>query len=179
MESTLPRPRASADRSDADFEIFVASRLPRLLKLGRALAGDEHRGADLVQDALERTLMNWSKVDDPDAYVRRAMVNRSVSVWRKLRHERPLPERDDAGSQGRLDRPHDHELFAAVRQLPPRQRAVIALRYYEDLSEVRTAEVLGCSVGTVKSQASRAMDKLRALLPTYTDQPGANREEES
>ncbi len=158
-----------ADGADAAFEAFVADRLPRLLKLGRALAGDEHRGADLVQDALERTLLHWSKVDDPDAYVRRAMVNRSVSVWRKLRRERPLPERPDEATTAREDRPHDHELFAAVRLLPPRQRAVIALRYYEDLTEARTAEVLGCSVGTVKSQTSAAMATLRALLPTFAD----------
>lgn len=162
------KPRTA--RTDADFETFVAARLPHLLKLGRALAGDEHRGADLVQDALERTLLNWSRVDDPDAYVRRAMVNRSVSVWRKLRRERPLPEHEETGSP-REDRPHDHELFAAVRRLPPRQRAVIALRFYEDLTEARTAEVLGCSVGTVKSQSSEAMTKLRALLPTFADRP--------
>lgn len=178
----MARARPRADRSDADFETFVADRLPRLLKLGRALAGDEHRGADLVQDALERTLMSWSKVDDPDAYVRRAMVNRSVSVWRKLRRERPLHEPDDAEPRAREDRPHDHELFAAVRRLPPRQRAVIALRFYEDLTEARTAELLGCSIGTVKSQTSQAMTKLRALLPTYADrtkEPTDHREEAS
>jgi len=137
-----------------------------MLKLGRALTGDEHRGADLVQDALERTLLSWSKIADPDAYVRRVMVNRSVSVWRKLRRERPLSEQPEPVG---TDRPQDHELFAAVRRLPSRQRAVIALRYYEDLTEAQTAAVMGCSVGTVKSQANRAMAALRAALPTYAD----------
>lgn len=166
------RPRRGAverdadDRDDAAFAAFVEARLPHLLKLGRALAGDEQRGADLVQDALERTLLRWRRVDDPEAFVRRAMVNRSVSVWRKVRRERPLTDRVDAATP---DRPFDHELLAAVRRLPPRQRAVIALRYYVDLTEAQTADVLGCSVGTVKSQANRAMAVLRAQLPTFAD----------
>ncbi|MFW6869122.1 SigE family RNA polymerase sigma factor [Nocardioides sp. CPCC 206347] len=168
------RPRRGAaesgadERDDAAFAAFVEARLPHLLKLGRALAGDEQRGADLVQDALERTLLRWRRVDDPEAFVRRAMVNRSVSVWRKVRRERPLTERGDADSGG-SERPFDHELLAAVRRLPPRQRAVIALRYYEDLTEAQTAEALGCSIGTVKSQANRAMAALRVQLPTFAD----------
>jgi RNA polymerase sigma-70 factor (sigma-E family) len=161
------RSMSARDRTgDADFEAFVAQRLAHLLRLGRALTGDEQQGADLVQDALERTLLAWSKVVDPDAFVRRVMVNRSVSVWRKLRREEPLSDEHDRAG---IDRPRDHELLAAVRRLPARQRAVIALRYYEDLTEVQTAEVMGCSVGTVKSQASRAMAFLRAALPTFAD----------
>jgi RNA polymerase sigma-70 factor (sigma-E family) len=146
------------------FDRFVRARLPRLLKLGRALAGDEHRGADLVQDALERTLVHWSRLgDDPEAYVRRAMVNRSISVWRRERRELTTDRVPDSGSH---DAPADSLVLAAIRELPPRQRAVVALRYLEDLSEAQTAAVLGCSVGTVKSQTSRAMAKLRALIPT-------------
>lgn len=164
----MTRPRAPRPGAwdDAAFTEFVTARLPHLLKLGRVLAGDDQRGADLVQDALERTFLHWSKVRDPEAFVRRAMVNRSVSVWRKLHWERSLTElREPVGT----DRPADHELLAAVKRLPPRQRAVIALRYYEDLTEAQTAEALGCSVGTVKSQANRAMTALRAQLPTFTD----------
>ncbi|WP_418058960.1 SigE family RNA polymerase sigma factor [Pimelobacter simplex] len=158
------------DRDDAAFDAFVAARLPHLLKLGRALSGDEQRGADLVQDALERALPRWRKLDDPEGFVRRAMVNRSISVWRKVRRERPLPQTSDSPTRAsHRDRPHDHELFAAVRRLPPRQRAVIALRYYEDLTEAQTADVLGCSVGTVKSQAHRALAVLRDQLPTFAD----------
>lgn len=164
-----PSSGAGGERDDDAFSAFVTARLPQLLKLGRALAGDEQRGADLVQDSLERALLRWRKIEDPEAFVRRCMVNRSVSVWRKVRRERPL---DEAPSPVGADRPHDHELLAAVRGLPPRQRAVIALRYYEDLTEVQTAELLGCSVGTVKSQAHRAMAALRQQLPHYADLEG-------
>ena len=162
-------PPTSDPRRAMDFDSFVRARLPHLLKFGRALTADEHAAADLVQDALERTLLQWSRIQgDPEAYVRRAMVNRSISVWRKLRHERPtdrLPERPVS------DPARDDALFDALRALPPRQRAVIALRYFEDLSEAQTAAVLGCSVGTVKSQSSHAMTKLRALLPTHAEDP--------
>ena len=151
-------------RDDTDaFDAFVRARLPHLLRFGRALTGSDHAAADLVQDALERTLMRWSKVtsDDPEGYVRRAMVNRSISVWRKLGRERLT----DEIPQQSYDAPSpDGVLLDALRQLAPRQRAVIALRYYEDLTEAQTAAVLGCSVGTVKSQASAAMARLRTLL---------------
>jgi RNA polymerase sigma-70 factor (sigma-E family) len=145
------------------FDAFVRARLPHLLRLGRALTGSEHAGADLVQDALERSLMRWSRIesDDPEGYVRRVMVTRNISAWRRVRRERltaQVPETpyDDPRA--------DPSLWAAMAQLPPRQRAVIALRYYEDLTEAQTAELLGVSAGTVKSQASRAMAKLRDLL---------------
>lgn len=145
-----------------DFEAYVRARLPHLMKFGRALTGDEHAAADLVQDALERTLLSWTRIQgDPEPYVRRAMVNRSISVWRKLRREHVTDRLPDTGVE---DPDRDDALFAALRQLPPRQRAVIALRYLEDLTETEAAAVLGCSVGTVKSQASAAMAKLRALL---------------
>lgn len=150
------------DETEA-FDAFVRARLPDLLRFGRALTGSEHAGADLVQDALERTLMRWSKVTstDPEGYVRRAMVNRSISIWRRLGRERltddvPQPAYDDAYRDG--------VLLDALRRLPPRQRAVVALRYYDDLTEAQTAAILGCSVGTVKSQASAAMARLRTLL---------------
>ena len=151
-------------RLDGDaFDAFVRARLPHLLRLGRALTGSEHAGADLVQDALERSLMRWSRIesDDPEGYVRRVMVTRSISAWRRVRRERltaQVPERPYDDPQA------DPSLWAAMAQLPPRQRAVIALRYYEDLTEAQTAELLGVSAGTVKSQANRAIAKLRELL---------------
>ena len=151
-------------RADTEaFDAFVRARLPHLLRFGRALTGDEHAAADLVQDALERTLMRWSKVtsEDPEGYVRRAMVNRSISVWRKLARERLT---DEVPQRAYDDRRPDDVLLHALKRLPPRQRAVIALRYYEDLTEAQTASILGCSVGTVKSQSSLAMDRLRSLL---------------
>lgn len=167
------RPGAEADGSMGEdtgaFDAFVRARLPHLLRFGRALTGDEHAAADLVQDALERTLMRGERVisDDPEGYVRRAMVNRSISVWRKRRREHLT---DDLPQQSYDDRRPDGELLDALRRLAPRQRAVIALRYYEDLTEAQTAEILGCSVGTVKSQANAAMARLRTLLAATTEE---------
>ena len=144
----------------------MRARLPELLRFGRALTGSEHAAADLVQDALERTLLHWSRVEsreDPEGYVRRIMVNRNISLWRKLRRERLRDEFPDSGYDSTPDDP-DRATWRAVQGLPPRMRAVVALRYYEDLTEAQTARVLGCSVGTVKSQTSKAMAKLRAAL---------------
>jgi RNA polymerase sigma-70 factor (sigma-E family) len=145
------------------FDAFVRARLPHLLRFGRALTGNEHAASDLVQDALERALMRWSRItsDDPEGYVRRAMVNRSISVWRKFGREHPT---DQLPADSYTDPERDDALLDALRMLPPRQRAVIALRYYDDLTEAQTAEILGCAIGTVKSQASAAMTRLRALL---------------
>lgn len=154
---------------DATFDAFVRARLPDLLRFGRVLTGNDEAAADLVQDALERTILHWSRVesrDDPEGYVRRVMVNRNISIWRRLRRERIT---DTLPDDGYVDRHRDRELWEALLTLPPRQRAVIALRYYEDKTEVQVADILGCSVGTVKSQASKAITKLRALVPTFAD----------
>lgn len=150
-------------REESGFDDFVRARLPHLLRFGRALTGSEHAGADLVQDALERTLLHWSSVDqsNPEPYVRRVMVNRHISLWRKWRHEQPAASPRDSGYD---DQVADPDLWVALRRLAPRQRAVIALRYFEGLTETQTAEVLGCSIGTVKSQAHDAMGRLRSML---------------
>jgi RNA polymerase sigma-70 factor (sigma-E family) len=149
------------------FDAFVRARMPSLLRFAHALTGDPHTAADLVQDALERTGMRWSRLDkqgDPEAYVRRAILNGRTSRWRKLRRETlvdALPERagvtDPAG--------RDEQLWRLLKELPQRQRAVIVLRYYEDMSEEQIAQTLGCAPGTVKSQASKALAKLRAAMP--------------
>jgi RNA polymerase sigma-70 factor (sigma-E family) len=145
------------------FDDFVQARLPSLLRLGRALTGDEHRGADLVQDALERVLPRWDRIHarDPEGYVRRVMVNRNISIWRSLRRERLTEDPPDVAG---VDPGRDGALWAALRRLPPRQRTVIALRYLADQTEAQTAAQMGCSIGTVKSQASDAMRTLRTLL---------------
>ena len=156
--------RRGDPRSDRQsFDDFVHARLPHLLRFGRALTGSEHAAADLVQDALERTLVRWASIDnsDPEPYVRRAMVNRHISLWRKWRHEEPAAELSDTGYD---DPVADPDLWDALRRLAPRQRAVLALRYFEGLTEAETAQVLGCSVGTVKSQAHDAMGRLRSML---------------
>jgi RNA polymerase sigma-70 factor (sigma-E family) len=149
---------------NASFDAFVRARLPDLLRFGRALTGSHEAGADLVQDALERTLLAWNRLEsrhEPEGYVRRIMVNRNISIWRKWGREHATAEITDRGIE---DRHFDDDMWRALQTLPPRQRAVIALRYYEDLSEAEIARALGCSVGTVKSQASKALAKLRTLV---------------
>ena len=157
--------------TDLGFEEFVHARLPRLLRFGRALTGDENAAADLVQDALERTLPRWSRViageGDPEAYVRRVMVTRNVSLWRRVRRERLTDAVPDTGARD-AEPPWESAVWQAVAALPAKQRTVMALRYYDDLSEAEIAEVLGVSRGTVKSQASRAREALRAALGTDT-----------
>jgi RNA polymerase sigma-70 factor (sigma-E family) len=152
------------DEDRESFDAFVRARLPNLLRFGHALTGSSEAAADLVQDALERTLIAWSRLesrDEPEGYVRRIMVNRNISIWRKLRREQVMADVHDRGFE---DRRFDHDMWRALSTLPPRQRAVIVLRYYEDLSEADIARILGCSVGTVKSQASKALAKLRATV---------------
>ncbi|MFN2540210.1 MAG: SigE family RNA polymerase sigma factor [Mycobacteriales bacterium] len=149
-----------------DFEEFAAAALPGLLRFGHVLTGDPLRAEELVQQALVSTWVRWRRIehDQPHAYVRRAMVHTHTSWWRRSRREAALPVGYDpaAPQSGSLE--ERDRTMSALRQLPPRQRAVIVLRYYEDLSEAEIARVLGCSPGTVKSQASRALRTLRATL---------------
>ena len=145
------------------FDAFVRARHTALLRYGTVLAGDPHRAADLVQDALERVGLAWDKVDDPEGYVRRTMANRSISTWRRLRRERLVDVPPDAPYDAA---PADDVMWAVLKQLPPRQRTVLVLRYYEDLSEAEIARVLGIAPGTVKSSASKGIAALRAALGT-------------
>jgi RNA polymerase sigma-70 factor (sigma-E family) len=153
----------TADREA--FDAFARARTPALLRFAHVLTGDPDKAADLVQDALEKTVAAWPRVvrkDDPEGYVRRAIVHRNVSVWRRLRREQltaDVPEKSYVPSD-----PHDAALWATLAELPPRMRAVVVLRFYEDLGEAQTAAVLGCSVGTVKSTTSRALARLREKL---------------
>jgi RNA polymerase sigma-70 factor (sigma-E family) len=154
--------------TDAEaFDAFVRARMPALLRFAHAVTGDPHTAADLVQDALVRTGMRWSRLDktgDPEAYVRRAILNGRTSRWRKLHREtlvHEMPERMPANEPAR----HDEQLWDLLKTLPHKQRAVIVLRYYEDMSEEQIAATLGCAPGTVKSQASKALAKLRAAMP--------------
>ena len=150
----------------ADFAEYVTLRLPSLLRFGYALTGNPHDAGDLVQETLERVGLRWATVSrngNPDAYVRRAMVNARTSRWRRRRSETLVAEIPETGVRTR-DRFDDEPLWQALRELPARQRAVIVLRYYEDLSEAEIAFTMGISAGTVKSQASRAMATLREHL---------------
>ncbi|MDX6258199.1 MAG: hypothetical protein QOJ11_4533 [Frankiales bacterium] len=144
---------------DDDFDAFVRGHLMSLTGFGRLLAGQDARAQDLVQEALARTYLRWRRSgppEDPLAYVRRAMVNLNATWWRRwLARESAgdLPEFAAAAV--------DHDLrlsvWSVLQSLPPRQRAVVVLRYYEGLTESEVADVLDCTLGTVKSQASKQL----------------------
>jgi RNA polymerase sigma-70 factor (sigma-E family) len=158
----MPRPP-----SDAEFTEFVHASWASLYRTAYLMLGDRSEAEDLVQTTLAKTYASWSKVRDVNAapgYARSVLVNTAASWFRKKgwRNERPtatLP--DQAHEVDPTDRP---AVVDALSQLPPRQRAVIVLRYYEDLSVAETATALGCSDGTVKSQTSDALNRLRGLL---------------
>jgi RNA polymerase sigma-70 factor (sigma-E family) len=153
--------------SDGEFTEFVHASWASLHRTAYLLLGDRAEAEDLVQTTLAKTYASWSKVRDVEAapaYARTVLVNTAASWFRKKswRNERPtasLP--DSAHETDPTDRP---VLIDALAQLPPRQRAVIVLRYYDDLSVGQTADALGCSEGTVKSQTSDALTRLRGLL---------------
>lgn len=163
-----------AGDTDREFAEFVRARQHQLIRAARLYCGDYHAAEDLVQEALVKLGSRWESVRDgsPDAYVRRILYRDAVSRWRKWGREMPYAaqpgERDllDSRAEASVD---DWVAGAAVRaalgELPPRQRAVIVLRYFEDLAEVDIADALGISPGTVKSQASKALATLRRLMP--------------
>ena len=165
---------AASDR-DSAFAAYVAARQRSLLRTAVLLTGDPHAAEDLLQSALARLYLSWGSVrraDAMDAYVRRTMVNQLTSWWRRSWRRRevsvadvPDQRRATAGARGTADEVAERDaLWQALQELPAGQRAVVVLRYYEDLSEAQTADLLGCSVGTVKSQASRALGRLRASI---------------
>lgn len=148
------------------FQEFVEVRYARLLRTAYLLTGTREAAEDLVQSALLTTMRHWRSVADPMAYVRRAMINQRTSLWRRvgsreLLTDRPPDHHAPDDSPSRDDRA---QLLAALNTLPARMRAVLVLRYWEDLSEVEAAQLLSCSVGTVKSQASRGLSRLRDVL---------------
>jgi RNA polymerase sigma-70 factor (sigma-E family) len=165
---TQDEAQSGLQRDTDDFAEFVRAVLPGLLRYGHALTGNPHDAADLVQGVLERIGARWEsvlrKTGDPVAYARRAMANAHVSRWRRTRRENLVAELPDTTVVWQQDRFDDEPLWAALRALPPRQRAVMVLRYYEDLSEAEIATTLGITKGTVKSQANKAMANLRATL---------------
>jgi RNA polymerase sigma-70 factor (sigma-E family) len=163
----------------AAFEHFVAEATDGLLRTAYLLTGDAGEAEDAVQECLFKIARRWSRVvtmDSPKAYARRILVNLTLDGSRhRARHraeletgtrsDEPLPRESGvssgvfAGVDERID------LIRAVGELPPRQRAALVLRYFDDLTEGETAAVLGCSVGTVKSTTSRALEKMRDLVP--------------
>ncbi|MGH3241365.1 MAG: SigE family RNA polymerase sigma factor [Spirillospora sp.] len=149
-----------------EFREYVAERGTVLLRAATQLTSDRAEAEDLLQAALAKTYLAWDRIEDPaavDGYVRRAMVNTQISWWRRRKLDvyptDRLPDRPVDDHTGRSEM--RDVLGRALRRLPERQRLAVMLRYYEDMSEREIAEVLGVSVGTVKSTVSRAMAKLR------------------
>ena len=158
---------------DAAFEETMAAELPSLLRAAHLLTGDAGLAQDLVQTTLTKAYLSWSKVaraDVPAAYLRRILINthRRSFRRRRVREELTAAVPDTIGTDDVADLRRD--LVRAVGALPERQRAVVVLRYLEDRSEAEVAGILGCSVGTVKSQASRAIAALR-LHPALASAP--------
>lgn len=156
-------------RAAPDFEEFIAARGPRLLRVAWLLTGDAYLAEDLLQTVLAKAWPKWSRIADanPEAYLRKALVNTYSSWWRRRwRGEVPCGELPEVAATADDFAAVDLErsLATLVRMLPPRQRAVVVLRYFEDLSVEETAEVLGCQPGTVKSQSAKALRVLRTLL---------------
>jgi RNA polymerase sigma-70 factor (sigma-E family) len=155
-----------SDPDRAGFEEFVAARRAALLRTAYLLTGSHADAEDLVQVALVKVVPHWKRIADrPEPYVRQVLARESITRWRQRRwrefstldlpeHRQPMPDLDQRVT-----------LRRALGALPPRQRAVIVLRYYEDLTEKETASVLGVAVGTVKSQARDGLARLHTLLP--------------
>lgn len=158
---------------DDGFEEFATAAWTGLLRYGHLLTGDRASAEDLVQTALLRTALRWKHIrsDNPVAYVKTAMARQQINLaTRLLRRERTVEVVPDRASgvdaTGAID--ERTAMWQALARLPPRQRAVLVLRYYEQLSEKEIADVLGCSLGTVKSTASKALARLRQ----HYDVPG-------
>jgi RNA polymerase sigma-70 factor (sigma-E family) len=155
--------------SDEEFRKFMRGRWPAMVRLAYGLTGDLGHAEDVAQAAFARAYASWARVartGDPDAYVRRIVINENHSRFRRRRVAENLvdavPEPSGQRAADAADALSDSEaLLKALRRLGPRQRAVLVLRFWMDMSEAETAAALGCSVGTVKSQASRALAALR------------------
>ena len=153
--------------SDEEFSEFVHGAWPGLYRTAYLLLGDPGLAEDLVQTALAKTYAAWPKVRDVQAapgYARTTLLNTAASWFRRRSWRNELPT-EQLPDPGRENDPSDRPaVLNALGLLPPRQRAVVVLRFYEDLSVAETAHALGCSEGTVKSQTSKALDSLRRLL---------------
>lgn len=167
------------DRDDeAAFAEFVTREWSQLVRVGFLLTGDVGRAEDLVQQTLVKVHRHWRKLrreGSPYAYTRAALVNESTSWWRRKRVAVNLGEipahadRDSRDAYAGVD--NRDALIRALHSLPPRMRAVIVLRYYDGLSEAETAHALGVSVGSVKSQTSRGLERMRTLLGDPSPNP--------
>ena len=159
-----------ATRDPAAFAEFARARSGALFRAAYLMVGDHAMAEDLLQEALTKTYVAWPRlrdVNNAEAYTRKAITTTAISWWRRKSWsaEKPrdnVPELSSASHSDHLD--ERAWLWEELQSLAPRQRAAIVLRYYEDLTEAQTAEAMGCSVGTVKSQVSDGLKKLRARL---------------
>ncbi|NIL58468.1 SigE family RNA polymerase sigma factor [Salinispora arenicola] len=161
-----------------EFDSFVRTRTPALLRSAYLLTGDQHLAEDLVQSALARTHRSWNRLHhsgNAEAYTRKTMYHLQVSWWRRRRVAESMP--GDLPEPGGGDSVSDHAqqstlritLRAALAKLSTKQRAVLVLRFFEDRTEVETAYLLGVTVGTVKSQTAKALAKLRTVAPELAE----------
>jgi len=156
------------DSARREFAEFAAARAGALIRVAYVLAGDQHAAEDLLQTALTKAAARWGRIHTaPEAYVRQVMYREQVDSWRRRARHREstmadVPEQaaavPDISAETRLS------LQQALRALPPGKRAVLALRYFEDLPETQVASILGCSVGTVRSQTYKDLTQLKAAL---------------
>ncbi|MEU1039335.1 SigE family RNA polymerase sigma factor [Streptomyces sp. NPDC005907] len=156
--------------SHDEFREFVAMRSTALLRLAVLLTGgDRHAAEDLLQIALMKAYGRWTHIEQPEAYIRQIMYRQQVNRWRLRRHRAettvPVLPEPDTESATEPDSELRIALWAALGRLTKRQRAVVVLRYFEDLPEAEVATLLGCPVGTVRSTAHRSLAKLRTLVP--------------
>ena len=181
MTTTTTRLGSASDLAGSDvdrragFDEFVAARSTALLRTAYLLTRDHALAEVLLQTALTKAWFAWHRIEgQPEAYVRRILVTTYATWWRRRWNgevaTEELPEVSRPGASDAVETVHD--LWTAMGRLPRRQRAVVVLRYVEDLSEAQTAELLGCSVGTVKSQASKALAKLRIDPALASDERG-------
>lgn len=177
---------------EREFAEFVSARMPAVLRWAHLLTGDRGRAEDLAQHAFAATYRHWRRIEPAgaEAYVRRAVLNAHLSWWRRgWRAERSvaeLPERPGPSPAADVD--ERDAMWTALAALPPRQRAVLVLRYHEDLPEAEIARVLDIAPGTVKSQAAKGLARLRTLVPepvrggaavTAQQEPGGTGEREA
>lgn len=153
---------------------FVAARQGELLRFAWGLTGDWQRAEDLAQTALARMLPRWERVDDPWPYLQRTTVSVYATWWRRRwRGEIPTGDMPEQAAPDQFDEVDEHDTVGRwLRVLPVRQRAVIVARYVGDLSVEDTAQALGCSAGTVKSQTAKALHRLRLTVPPRENKEG-------
>ncbi|SCE70356.1 RNA polymerase sigma-70 factor, sigma-E family [Micromonospora viridifaciens] len=159
---------------NGEFTAFVNERGDTLLRIAYALAGSQHGAEDLLQNALAKAYARWPRIrGDAEPYVKRILYHDQVSGWRRRSHRAEISVAAPPDRAAEHDLGQDSELRLLLRdallRLPPRQRAVLILRYLEDLSVAETALILGCRAGTVASQTSKGLAKLRELVPAFDE----------